>query len=911
LFVDVRANVSGAVAGLKATQGQLTATAAAAKRMDAAMLTSGSTTKKVGASYAATGAAASSAAAAQTGAAAASTKAATSASKLGKAGSSAKAGLAGMGMGAMGAQVGVAALAYGVGKVAKTAIDFDASMRNVNSIAQLSEGRFKSLRGSVLSLAGPTAQTPQTLANGLYDLVSSGFAADDALGVLSASAKAATAGLTTTEVSTAAVAAVLNAYQMPASQAGKVSDTLFKTVDRGVISFEQLANNIGDVLPFASSLGVGLDQVGASISTMTKGGNSPAETMTRIKATMTALIAPSDALKARMAKLGFTAAQSMLKAKGFQGSIDMLARSTGGSKEELAKLFPNVRALGGVMALTGNKAKAASKDVAEFAKTAGATDKALSQQKQSTRFKFNEARANAQALAVTLGTQLRPALDGAAVGLSTLTSSLNDLASSAVGNQVMTGLGKGLGLLARQMPNAVKSIMLPVTNLTSIPSRLAGLPGQLGGLASGIGRAFDFLQSKIHGGASAKGLGTLKGLDGKSYSIKIDADNRQALSKTAGTKRGLDSIPGIKTTRIRVTSDADIVATKIRTALTRAAKPIKIKTEFDRRGNAATVVTQAKPIKVTADTSAAKAKATQFVQTVNGLRPKPAHIRANNSQAQTAINQTIQSLANIHDKNVSINVRTNKIGGKASGGYASGLAEVNERGPESARLPGGQIAMLGDGRRQVMALPNGSYVYTAAQTRKMFGDIAHYKGGGPVRPKHKKGEKQKDYNRRVKDWQSRYNTWANRQSSIKDYRSDAATARIPLVDGQVNQIAADQKALARANRHLKEARKLKGPERKEAIERAKAEIAQAAQTLAIDQAREAQESQQALADAIKQHTEALKANSDELAKNREFATSVHTATKGVTDTLLQGVMDKSIGGQLSSWLLTSGAGMVT
>jgi hypothetical protein len=82
---------------------------------------------------------------------------------------------------------------------------------------------------------------------------------------------------------TKAVAAVLNAYRLRARAAGRVSDVLFKTVDRGVLSFEQLASEIGAVLPQAAGLGVGLDQVGASIATMTAQGFSAGDAANRLQ----------------------------------------------------------------------------------------------------------------------------------------------------------------------------------------------------------------------------------------------------------------------------------------------------------------------------------------------------------------------------------------------------------------------------------------------------------------------------------------------------------------------------------------------------------------------------------------------------------------------------------------------------
>lgn len=325
------------------------------------------------------------------------------------------------------AALGTAAIAVGA---VKMATDFDKSMRNVNSIAQLPERALKDLEKNVLALAGKTAQAPRTLADGLYDLVSSGFDAKDSMLVLASSAKAATAGLTTTEVSTKAVAAVLNAYRLPAKAAAKVSDQLFQTVNLGVVSFEELASTIGDVLPFASSLGVGLDQVGASVATLTKAGISPAETMTRLKAVMVSLLKPSEDLSKAIKATGFESGEALIRQRGFQGALDALVKTTDGSKGAVAALFPNIRALGGALALTGKNSRGANADLKAFGDTSGATNKALSQQSQSLAFQWQKLKAQVTALLIELGTKLLPVLAGATKFFSENKSALYALAGA-------------------------------------------------------------------------------------------------------------------------------------------------------------------------------------------------------------------------------------------------------------------------------------------------------------------------------------------------------------------------------------------------------------------------------------------------------------------------------------------------
>ena len=292
----------------------------------------------------------------------------------------------------------------------KMAADFDKSMRNVNSIAGLPEAKFKALEKDVLDLAGPTAQAPKTLAEGLYDLVSSGFDAKESMTILQASARAATAGLTDTATSTKAVAAVLNAYRRPARDAKQVSDDLFQTVNLGVISFEDLAQNIGDVLPFASGLGVDLKQVGAAISTMTKEGLSGAEATTRLKNVLVAFTKPSEALTETLRQMGYESGQQIINQKGLQGALVAVTREVGGNQAAVAKLFPNIRALGGALALTGGNARNARKDLQGFKDDAGATNRVFAEQSKSVALQWNRLKATVSVLAIQFGSKLLPAI---------------------------------------------------------------------------------------------------------------------------------------------------------------------------------------------------------------------------------------------------------------------------------------------------------------------------------------------------------------------------------------------------------------------------------------------------------------------------------------------------------------------
>ncbi|MFN3652231.1 MAG: phage tail tape measure protein [Armatimonadota bacterium] len=107
--------------------------------------------------------------------------------------------------------LGAAAALAPLAGATKTAMDFDAAMRSVDSILRTTPAEFDRLKQSVQEMSRDPRVTkgPTDLANGLYDIVSAGFEGQEALDILRRSAIGATAGLTETAVAADALTSVL------------------------------------------------------------------------------------------------------------------------------------------------------------------------------------------------------------------------------------------------------------------------------------------------------------------------------------------------------------------------------------------------------------------------------------------------------------------------------------------------------------------------------------------------------------------------------------------------------------------------------------------------------------------------------------------------------------------------------
>lgn len=303
------------------------------------------------------------------------------------------------------------AMAYSIGQAAK----LDTQMRNIQSITKQSDAEIAGLSKTLVGMSTELPQAADTLAEGLYNIASSGFAGADGLKVLDASARAASAGLTTTEVSAKAITSVLNAYGMQASQAADVSDVLFQAVNVGVVTFEELSSTIGDVVGTAAAATVEIDEVASAIATMTLSGISAAEAGTSLNRLLQSMIDPSDELAAVFKTLGYESGAAALKQADLSVVMEQLRVASNGNIETLLKWFPEIRAARGALALMSAEGRNYAKVVQAIEieeNRAGATQAALNEQMKSLSAQWTLFKNRVNAAAITLGTALIPMLIG-------------------------------------------------------------------------------------------------------------------------------------------------------------------------------------------------------------------------------------------------------------------------------------------------------------------------------------------------------------------------------------------------------------------------------------------------------------------------------------------------------------------
>ena len=291
-------------------------------------------------------------------------------------------------------------LAAGVLAAAKFGKDFEKEMSKVVGLVGVSQKQVNAWKGDILSMSPEVAKPPKELAEAMFFVTSAGLRGADALDVLKKSAKASAAGLGETKTIADLVTSAVNAYGIENLSAGQATDILVAAVREGKAEAADLAATMGAVLPLASELGVTFDQVAATQAAMTKTGTNAAEAATQLKSIMSGLIKPSKQAEEQLRAMGTSSSEMRKKIKEeglLQALMDLREMTNKYGEEAMARVFPNIRALMGVLDLMGNNLESNKKTFDAVKNSTGSLDKAFKAASETVDFKWNAALSALQA----------------------------------------------------------------------------------------------------------------------------------------------------------------------------------------------------------------------------------------------------------------------------------------------------------------------------------------------------------------------------------------------------------------------------------------------------------------------------------------------------------------------------------
>jgi TP901 family phage tail tape measure protein len=289
-------------------------------------------------------------------------------------------------------------------------LELEKSVAQINTIVTEAEKRQINFGKAITDNQKNFGASQADVAKAYYDAIGSGAVkASEATLFFDTANKLAIGGVTSLKNATDVLTSVMSAYGFEASQTGAISDILFIAARDGKTDIDQLSGSIGQALSIAKQMGVGFDELSASVSAVTLAGVSTSEATTSVRAAMVALTKPTEELQALYKDLGISSIQAEIGQSGLVGTLKKLTAASGGSSEGLVQLFGRVEALSAVTALTsdviGQKFTSMYQAMQDGANNAGSvTTKAFEQMQQTSSFQVDLLKQRAQVALISLGT---------------------------------------------------------------------------------------------------------------------------------------------------------------------------------------------------------------------------------------------------------------------------------------------------------------------------------------------------------------------------------------------------------------------------------------------------------------------------------------------------------------------------
>lgn len=263
---------------------------------------------------------------------------------------------------------------------------FGGAMAAANTMAGKSGQELANLKDQVSDLAGEIPIARDELANGLYQVISNGVPEDNWITFLNKSARASVGGLADLGETVKVTSTIIKNYGLDWKDAESVQDKIQLTAKNGVTSFEQLAQALPRVTSQASTLGVSIDELMATFSTLTGVSGNTAEVSTQLAAIFTALIKPSSEAAEMAQQMGIQFDAASIKAAGgmeqflqqLGKSVQEYSKSSGVLEQEVyGKLFGSAESLRALTPLMGNLSDKFSENVNAMKNSAGTISNAF------------------------------------------------------------------------------------------------------------------------------------------------------------------------------------------------------------------------------------------------------------------------------------------------------------------------------------------------------------------------------------------------------------------------------------------------------------------------------------------------------------------------------------------------------
>lgn len=232
----------------------------------------------------------------------------------------------------------VTAAVAGIGAAAvKTTADFDESMSNVSAISGATGDDFDKLRAKAREMGAETKFSASDAADAMTYMAMAGWKTDDMLsgisGIMDLAAASGADLATTSDIVTDA----LTGMGYTAADAGRLADVMAAASSNANTNVEMMGETFKYVAPVCGSLGYSMEDTALAVGLMANSGIKASQSGTQLRAAITNMVKPTEAMEGVMQELGIEVANEDGTMKSLDETMQILRSSFAVTTEEQKK----------------------------------------------------------------------------------------------------------------------------------------------------------------------------------------------------------------------------------------------------------------------------------------------------------------------------------------------------------------------------------------------------------------------------------------------------------------------------------------------------------------------------------------------------------------------------------------------
>lgn len=244
----------------------------------------------------------------------------------------------------------------------------------------------------------------------VYQAISASVDQEEAVAFTTQAVHLAKGGFTETATAVDILTTAMNAYGPAAGTAAEISDKLITTQNLGKTTVDELANNMGRVIPTANMYGVSIDTVCSAYAEMTKNGIATAESTTYLNSMINELGASgTTASNAIKDALGMSFKEAMEAGYSLTDVLAILQEKADATGVSMGDMFGSQEAAKAAATLQQN-ANDFDAIMQRMASSAGATEEAYEKVTNTFEARSEKLKTQFQNIGISIGNTVLPVL---------------------------------------------------------------------------------------------------------------------------------------------------------------------------------------------------------------------------------------------------------------------------------------------------------------------------------------------------------------------------------------------------------------------------------------------------------------------------------------------------------------------